>query len=30
DDEERRFCPQCGKPVEGDDRFCEHCGARLR
>jgi hypothetical protein len=29
DDEEGRFCPQCGKPVEEDDRFCEHCGARL-
>ncbi|MFP3897020.1 MAG: zinc-ribbon domain-containing protein [Anaerolineales bacterium] len=29
DDEGGGFCPQCGRPVEGDDRFCEHCGAQL-
>lgn len=23
------FCPRCGKPVEGRDDFCEHCGAAL-
>jgi hypothetical protein len=23
------FCPQCGKPVVADDRFCSHCGAVL-
>jgi hypothetical protein len=25
-----RFCPQCGKPVAGSDKFCAHCGASLR
>lgn len=23
------FCPQCGRPVQGGDRFCAHCGAAL-
>jgi hypothetical protein len=23
-------CSECGAPVEGDDRFCRGCGARLR
>jgi hypothetical protein len=23
-------CPQCGSPVEADDRFCTSCGAALR
>ncbi|MDZ7292612.1 MAG: zinc ribbon domain-containing protein [candidate division KSB1 bacterium] len=25
-----RFCPQCGQPVEADDRFCSACGGKLR
>ena len=24
------FCPQCGRRVDRDDRFCSGCGARLR
>lgn len=24
------FCPQCGRPAQAGDRFCRHCGARLR
>lgn len=24
-----RFCPQCGRPVGENDRFCRHCGAML-
>ena len=24
------FCPQCGRPAQPGDRFCRHCGARLR
>jgi hypothetical protein len=24
-----RFCPQCGKPVAGSDKFCAHCGTNL-
>jgi len=23
------FCPQCGKPVVANDKFCAHCGARI-
>jgi tetratricopeptide (TPR) repeat protein len=22
-------CPGCGRPVDPDDQFCKHCGARL-
>jgi hypothetical protein len=24
-----KFCPQCGKPVVANDRFCSHCGTEL-
>lgn len=24
------FCPQCGRRVAPDDRFCARCGTRLR
>jgi len=24
------FCPQCGRQVQLDDRFCSGCGTRLR
>lgn len=24
------FCPNCGKPVSGEDRFCAQCGAKLQ
>jgi len=24
------FCPQCGRRVAADDRFCSGCGDRLR
>jgi len=24
------FCTQCGEPSEPEDRYCSHCGARLR
>lgn len=24
------FCPQCGRDVGPDDRFCSGCGTRLR
>lgn len=24
------FCPQCGEPVDAEDRFCRHCSAPLR
>jgi hypothetical protein len=23
------YCPQCGKPIGQNDRFCRHCGAML-
>lgn len=23
------FCPNCGKPVDGDDKFCVSCGHKL-
>jgi zinc-ribbon domain len=26
---EKRFCINCGKPVQKDDRFCGHCGKKL-
>jgi zinc-ribbon domain len=25
----KRFCPQCGQPVDAGDRFCAHCGHQL-
>ncbi|HSZ80206.1 MAG TPA: zinc-ribbon domain-containing protein, partial [Chthoniobacterales bacterium] len=25
----KRFCTQCGKPVQSDDRFCASCGHPL-
>jgi len=25
----RKFCPQCGQPVQVGDRFCSSCGHRL-
>lgn len=24
------YCPNCGKPVEGETNFCPHCGAPLK
>lgn len=27
--EAARFCPQCGKPIRADDRYCRHCGTQL-
>lgn len=24
-----RFCPQCGEPLDSDDKFCAYCGHRL-
>lgn len=24
-----RFCPQCGEPLDPEDKFCAHCGHRL-
>jgi hypothetical protein len=24
------YCPECGKPVQEDDKFCRHCGASLQ
>jgi len=24
------YCPQCGVPLEPDDKFCMNCGTRLR
>jgi hypothetical protein len=24
------YCPQCGRPVDSDDRFCSGCGTQLR
>ena len=23
------FCPQCGKEVSGEDKFCKNCGSRI-
>lgn len=28
--EEIKFCPQCGRQVGPDDRFCAGCGTQLR
>ncbi|TFG04166.1 MAG: zinc ribbon domain-containing protein [Promethearchaeota archaeon] len=25
----RKFCPNCGSPVTGDEKFCSSCGAEL-
>ncbi|WP_083491577.1 zinc-ribbon domain-containing protein [Lactiplantibacillus xiangfangensis] len=25
-----KFCPNCGEQVDGDTRFCTHCGYDLR
>ena len=24
-----KFCPQCGKPVDENATYCEHCGAKV-
>ncbi len=24
------YCPECGKPVRDDDKFCRHCGTSLQ
>ena len=24
------YCPECGKAVRDDDKFCRHCGASLQ
>ena len=24
-----KYCPQCGAPLERDDKFCSNCGTRL-
>jgi hypothetical protein len=29
DGEGGTFCPQCGRPVSANDRFCRNCGAQL-
>lgn len=26
---QKRFCTQCGKPADVDDKFCAHCGQKL-
>jgi hypothetical protein len=26
---EKRFCTNCGKPLQEDDRFCGYCGKKL-
>jgi len=26
---EKRFCPKCGKEIEKDDKFCGYCGYKL-
>jgi hypothetical protein len=28
--EQRRFCHECGQPVDADDRFCRNCGATVK
>ena len=27
--EGQAFCPQCGRPVGGNDEYCRHCGTDL-
>lgn len=27
---EKKFCPECGKPVNSDDKFCSSCGKKLK
>lgn len=29
-DADRRYCPECGAPVDPVDGFCRYCGRRLR
>ncbi|MCM1008777.1 MAG: zinc-ribbon domain-containing protein [Ruminococcus flavefaciens] len=24
------FCPNCGKQIDDDAKFCEHCGAVIK
>ncbi len=26
---ENKFCPECGKPTDPDDKFCANCGHKL-
>jgi len=28
--EQRRFCHECGQPVDAEDRFCRNCGATVK
>lgn len=27
---EKRYCPECNAPLEGNEAFCDNCGARLQ
>lgn len=27
---EKRYCPECNAPLEGNETFCDNCGARLQ
>ena len=29
EDEEGQYCPQCGRSVSANDKFCRNCGAPL-